>query len=136
MSSFPSMSEIHWPNFIHQKIYWPSVSKREQVPLVEMHPAHALSAYRKLVEINSQYEDTVLAYALLEQAVGQPVLYAQDVPESADVPVAYVVPSLAECFDVMSRLVSVMATSAYSHPVTQAQYLRDLLTIVAQGGDL
>lgn len=136
MSVFPATYQIDWTKFIHQRQVWPSASKHELVDLDAMHPSHALSAYRKLVDISEHYRDTSLAYALLEYAVGQRVIYADDVPESADVPPVYVVPTLPECFDVMDKLVSVMATSPYSHPVSQAMFLRDLLTVVAQGGSL
>lgn len=128
--------------YLRQDVIWPSSSAGEDVPIASMHPAHAISAYHRLLAgmddrsapINRGVYSSPLALALLEQAVGEAVIYLADVAEKEFAPVPFEF-SLEECFDVLAemRAYDSGVRNGEPHPVKRAKHLQSLLTRIQNG---
>ena len=126
----------HWPRFELGKT-------RPDLHLVhEMNPGHAINAYRKLTRLaggcypRPHVKRTPLAMALLEQAIGDPVLYTDDQPQVSlegethgglDVHLTEL--TLEACFDALARVDAIVPTDGKPpHPITRARVLLAELT--------
>jgi hypothetical protein len=109
--------------WLYQTEKWPSADKDELLDIALMHPAHAINAFHRLTAgcddrsdpANDMVYSCPLALALLEQAVGEKVVYADPITTGVDV-------SLEDCFDFISEI---DATSG--HPIARARRLQALM---------
>lgn len=117
-----SSPEYH--EYLFQDRLWPSADKDGEVVDIDlMHPAHAINAFHRLTAgcddrsdpANDMVYSSPLALALLEQAVGTRVAYAD--PASAGVDV-----TLEDCFDIVKVI-----DATEGHPITRARRLQALL---------
>lgn len=141
-----SIPQPFYGAYLRQDQIWPSTSAGEDVQISSMHPAQAINSYHRLLAgmddrsapINRGVYSSPLALALLEQAVGEAVLYASDVLEEMDstaaVPFEF---TLEECFDLLADLAAydkeVVEGNVRQHPIKRAKYLQARLNRI-QGG--
>lgn len=144
MADNPELFADYTP-YLAQVGSWPSIDQgHELTPVWSMTPQHAISAYRKLLRWAAQrtYEQaspsyeavqrSPLAMALLNQAVGFEVLYADDLPPAPLGDVAHPLSdvTLEAVFDALSEL-DAHTTAAGGKPVhilSRARVLHDALT--------
>lgn len=123
--------------YLRQSTLWPSISRGEDVSIDGMHPAQAINSYHRLLAgmddrsapINRGVYSSPLAMALLEQAVGEAVIYVADVetPEVYAPPLEF---STEECFDILS---AIDRLSEDMHPIKRAYALQRMLTAIQNG---
>ena len=110
--------------YLGQVDRWPSEKEGEAISVHEMNPAHAINAYRKLCDWAVEaghgvsVKRTPLAMALLQRAVGEPVLYADDVP---DTPASGVL-DLESAYDILATIDDYQINSSL-HPIARARML-------------
>lgn len=120
--------QLPYGPYLGQVDRWVSTSKDNdtvELSIHELSPGHAVNAYRKLCDWSHQpgmplemdIKRTPLAMALLQRAVGEPVLYADD---QQDVPITELV-TLEACFDWLATLDDFDPVT--SHPITRARAL-------------
>jgi hypothetical protein len=137
---------IDYISYLNQDVTWPSHRDKKLVYIIAMHPSHAIGAYHVLVDWGVDHHvNTVrsrLAMALLDQAIGESVVYEQDVPGVPDVQQARVSPSitLADCFDILECMADFDTEEPrdreHHHPIARAQHLQDLFSVFDTGGDI
>lgn len=109
--------------YLFQTERWPSTNDGEEVDIDLMHPAHAINAFHRLTAgcddrsdpANDMVYSSPLALALLEQAVGEKVTYAEPTTTGIDV-------SLEDCFDIIKVI-----DTTQGHPIARARALQALL---------
>ena len=139
-----AISQPFYAAYLRQDRIWPSTSAGEDVEIVGMHPAQAINSYHRLLAgmddrdapVNRGVYSSPLALALLEQAVGESVVYAADVIEDSPAPVPFEF-TLEECFDLLADLAAydkeVAQGNVRQHPIKRAKYLQARLNRI-QGG--
>ena len=136
------MSDWDYSNYLSQVDAWPSEGAEEDVSIWNMSAQHAIAAFHKLNRWADNQRDwtrvsvrrTNLAQALLEQAVGEKVVYAADLAPApldgaphplADVPLESVYDALL----VLDRASTMAAADGKAlHPITRARIVLDELT--------
>lgn len=141
---------VDYQRYLGQSDMWPSESK-DTVKIYSMAHGHAVNALHKLIEWGKEDDRwgqqpemhlrrTPLAMALLKQAVGEPVIYAEDLPEAPlerfDKVVAEHDDSIAvridleDCYDALVKVSEYDNATPIPHPVTRARVLfRALATL-------
>lgn len=128
----------NYARYLAQIDQWPSLDKAD-VSIWSMTPQHALSAFHKLLrwgasQPRTDYSDlrrTPLAMALLEQAVGTKVLYADDLPPAPLGGLAHPLSEVAleTVYDALKALEETSNTgSTPLHPITRARIVHAHLT--------
>lgn len=111
--------------YLYQDQLWPSADNDgEVVDIAAMHPAHAINAFHRLTAgcddrsdpSNDMVYSCPLALALLEQAVGEKITYAETLSATGlDV-------SLEDCFDIVKVI-----DRTQGHPIARARALQTML---------